>query len=198
MLTGLLTCQQMSASIGDAMVLALMAASDVRSCNSVSAQTRTLLCLVCLLLMAGGCSKTPVKPQTTQAPGYNQGEDSHWIITELYRQYQEWQGIPYRYGGTNRQGVDCSGMVQLTFRDRFQKSLPRTTLLQSQLGHFVTKDQLQAGDLVFFKTGEKIRHVGIYIEDGKFLHVSTKKGVMVSRLTDYYWRDRYQYARRVW
>jgi len=50
---------------------------------------------------------------------------------------------------------------------------------------------------VFFKTGEKLRHVGIYIEDEKFLHVSTKKGVMISRLGDYYWRDRYQYARRV-
>ena len=170
---------------------------EVRSCKSVSVHTRTLLCLLCLILMISGCSQAPVKSHSGHSPAYNQADDSNWMITELYRQYQDWQGVPYRYGGTNRQGVDCSAMVQLTFRDRFQKTLPRTTLQQSRLGHSVEQHQLQAGDLVFFKTGAKLRHVGIYIEDEKFLHVSTKKGVMVSRLTDYYWRDRYQYARRV-
>jgi len=167
----------------------------------VSAQTRTLLCLVCLALMLSGCARTMVSPeevarQSQPAPSYSSASH-HSLVPLLYRQHDQWKGAPYRYGGTNRRGVDCSGLVYVTFRDKLNQTVPRTTAQQSKLGQAVSRSQLQAGDLVFFKTGEKLRHVGIYIEDEKFLHVSTKKGVMISRLGDYYWRDRYQYARRV-
>jgi len=61
----------------------------------------------------------------------------------------------------------------------------------------VPRDELRAGDLVFFNTEFKGRHVGIYLEEGRFLHVSTKRGVMISSLGEDYWRERYWQSRRV-
>ncbi|MAK89824.1 MAG: hypothetical protein CMI13_01115 [Oleibacter sp.] len=115
----------------------------------------------------------------------------------IYAQYEQWKGTPYAYGGVNRSGMDCSGLVYVTYRDEFATQLPRTTAKQMYSGTQVRRDQLQPGDLVFFNTSYKSRHVGIYIEDKKFLHVSTSKGVMISRLDDYYWKDRFTQARRV-
>lgn len=97
----------------------------------------------------------------------------------------------------SKRGIDCSGLVYTTYRDQLGIELPRTTRYQSQIGKAVKRNALRTGDLVFFKTSRKVRHVGIYIEDNKFLHASTKHGVMISKLTDYYWRDKYWHARRV-
>ena len=77
------------------------------------------------------------------------------------------------------------------------KKVPRTTSQLSNLGTRIKKDQLRPGDLVFFKTGIKIRHVGIYVEKGKFLHASTSKGVIISRLNNVYWNKHFWQARRV-
>ena len=63
--------------------------------------------------------------------------------------------------------------------------------------NFIDEKNLEEGDLVFFKTSVKVRHVGIYIENGKFIHASTKEGVTISRLSDYYWKDKYSHSRRV-
>lgn len=97
----------------------------------------------------------------------------------------------------NRRGVDCSGFVYRTYSDKLETELPRTTELQAKLGVPARWDQLQAGDLVFFKTSHKVRHVGMYLEKGRFLHVSTRRGVMISSLDHGYWRDHYWMARRL-
>ena len=90
------------------------------------------------------------------------------------------------------------GFVYLTYRDNFSIQLPRTTEQQLQRGVKVnTQADLKAGDLVFFKTGIWQRHVGIYLEKRKFLHVSTKKGVIISHLDNPYWKKRYWSAIRV-
>ena len=116
---------------------------------------------------------------------------------KLYTQYKEWKGVRYRFGGLNKKGVDCSGFVYLTFKSRLGKKIPRTTKLQSTLGMAVDKRKLRTGDLVFFKTSASVRHVGIYLEDGKFMHASKKRGVMISRLDNVYWRSKYWKARRI-
>lgn len=123
--------------------------------------------------------------------------DSKVVKKKLYQQYDQWQGVKYKLGGLNKSGVDCSGLVYTTYLGNFGVALPRTTKLQTQVGKEIPRKQLRAGDLVFFKTGFKVRHVGIYIENDKFLHASTKRGVMISKLSDYYWKDRYWHARRV-
>ncbi|OMH38359.1 hypothetical protein BGP75_07060 [Motiliproteus sp. MSK22-1] len=115
----------------------------------------------------------------------------------LYAQYLEWRGTPYRLGGNSRQGVDCSSFVQQTFSQRLGISLPRTTAEQHRIGKSVARNQLQTGDLIFFKTEVKVRHVGIYLGDQVFLHASTSQGVTLSRLDNVYWSPRYWKAKRV-
>lgn len=113
------------------------------------------------------------------------------VVGELYRQHREWQGVRYRLGGINKTGIDCSGFVQLTYQSKLGVSLPRTARQQSKLGIEIRKHQLEAGDLVFFRTGPTSKHVGIYLEKNKFLHVSQRKGVTISQMDNVYWKSRY-------
>ncbi|MFB6324999.1 endopeptidase [Pantoea deleyi] len=148
--------------------------------------------LLILVLLLTGCSH--------HAPPVNgRLSDSITVIAELNDQLGNWHGTPYRYGGMSRRGVDCSGFVYLTFRDRFALQLPRTTSAQSDIGTRISKDELLPGDLVFFKTGrgENGLHVGIYDSDNAFIHASTSQGVTRSSLDNVYWRKVFWQARRI-
>lgn len=106
-------------------------------------------------------------------------------------------GVPYKFGGTTPQGFDCSGFVWYVFNKHFQK-LPRTADTQFKAGKPVFKNELQRGDLVFFTTYESgPSHCGIYLENGRFVHASSSRGIMISRLDDFYWKPRYLGARRI-
>lgn len=111
--------------------------------------------------------------------------------------YQQWRGTPYRLGGTSKAGIDCSAFVQIGLAEVFQQKLPRTTGEQVRQGKWVAITELKEGDLVFFKTGRTLRHVGIYLGESRFLHASTSQGVMISNLKNPYWRSTYWQARRV-
>jgi probable lipoprotein NlpC len=125
--------------------------------------------------------------------------DSIAVIAGLNDQLQTWHGTPYRYGGMSRSGVDCSGFVLMTMRDKFDLQLPRDTRTQSKIGTEIDKDDLLPGDLVFFKTGsgESGLHVGIYDTNNQFIHASTSRGVMRSSLDNVYWRKNFWQARRI-
>ncbi|MBW7459045.1 C40 family peptidase [Paenibacillus sepulcri] len=106
-------------------------------------------------------------------------------------------GTPYRTAGTTTKGFDCSGFTMYVF-DKLGVSISHSSSAQSKLGKKVVKDDLIAGDLVFFNTnGRGISHVGIYVGDGKFAHSSSSKGVTISSLSDSYYVKRYVTARRV-
>lgn len=106
-------------------------------------------------------------------------------------------GTKYKTAGTTTKGFDCSGFTSYVFR-KFGIELPRTSAAQSKTGKKVDKDDLQAGDLVFFNTsGKGVSHVGIYVGDGKFAHSSSSKGVTITKLSDSYYAKRYLGARRV-
>lgn len=152
---------------------------------------RVLFFLALLLMLMGGCSSTPPYGDFT-APDPRAG-----LRAELYQQYLAWAGTPYRLGGLDQRGVDCSGLVYRVYRDLYGRQLPRTTEAQADLGRKVGADELQTADLVFFKTGWKTRHVGIYIGQGQFLHASTSRGVMISSLKNPYWQSHYWTARRL-
>jgi len=124
----------------------------------------------------------------------NQDELLYYL---LRKEYAQWQGTPFRLGGDNRQGIDCSALVQQIYHDSFSVDLPRTTESQALQGQFVYKTQLQVGDLVFFKTGWNTRHVGIYIGKDEFIHASTSKGVITSSLNNVYWKPKYWQAKRI-
>ncbi len=117
-------------------------------------------------------------------------------VQKLYAQYNSWRGVKYRVGGMSKQGVDCSGFVQLTYKQQFNKKLPRTTELLSTAGKPIKIKNLRPGDLVFFKTGWSQRHVGIYVGKGEFMHASSSRGVRISNLTNPYWTDAYWMSRR--
>ena len=152
--------------------------------------------LFAILIFFMGCALKPVQPGAPDIPS-SLGNDSSWIKSELYAQYQSWKNVGYRHGGMSRKGVDCSGFVHITFRERFGVALPRKTSRMARQGVQIMQRDLIPGDLVFFKTGTFTQHVGIYLEHGKFLHASTSEGVTVSRMGSNYWRRCFWQARRI-
>lgn len=119
------------------------------------------------------------------------------VHAALMAQHTEWRGTPYRLGGNTRQGIDCSAFVQITLRDHFRVSVPRTTEYQAQMGVAVPRSDIQIGDLVFFRTGRNTRHVGFYVGQGRFLHASTSVGVTINGLDEPYWRNAFWQVRRL-
>lgn len=154
------------------------------------------LFILSLLLLLAGCQSSPPRSSLGSSPmleGTSQVTEQQ-TLQQLYAQHQQWQGTPYRLGGQSRSGIDCSAFVQTTFSDRFGITLPRTTGQQITVGKQVAKAELQAGDLVFFRNGQ---HVGIYLEEDKFLHASTRLGVTISSMNNVYWSRKYWRSIRV-
>lgn len=105
-------------------------------------------------------------------------------------------GSPYSFGSLGPSAFDCSGYTSYVFR-QMGISLPRTASSQAYAGVKVAKANLQKGDLVFFNTYGGISHVGIYIENGNFIHASSYgSGVVVSNINDSYYAPRYVTAAR--
>ena len=114
-------------------------------------------------------------------------------------QASKFYGSGYKWGGITKGGMDCSGFVYTAFRLN-GIYLKRDSYLQAEEGLDVLPEELQAGDLVFFKSGKanRIDHVGIYAGDGNFIHSSRgKKGVAVSSLSDEPFRNNFVGAKRV-
>ncbi|AZI33610.1 C40 family peptidase [Kaistella carnis] len=124
-------------------------------------------------------------------------------IDDILTEAESYLGTPYRYGGTTRNGIDCSAFVLSVFGASAGLNLPRVAASQAQEGERVEKSELQKGDLVFFSHSRgRISHVGIVesvSEDGtvKFIHAATSRGVMVSSLNDSYWGPKFRFAKRV-
>lgn len=104
----------------------------------------------------------------------------------LYQSIDEWYGVPYKLGGTTKQGIDCSAFVQTIFTSAFGIALPRTARDQYNSTRRISQTQLQEGDLLFFNTRGGVSHVGIYLQNNKFVHASVA-GVMISDMFDPYY-----------
>lgn len=125
------------------------------------------------------------------------------FVFQMLSEAESYLGVPYRYGGTTRRGIDCSAFVQRVF-EIFDHELPRVSAAQAKEGHSVTKNELRAGDLVFFATSGRgrVSHVGIVHNvsdqgDIEFIHASSSQGVTVTPLSNSYWSKRYLYAKRI-
>lgn len=107
------------------------------------------------------------------------------------------QGVPYRYGGVDPNGYDCSGFVQEVFRLAGYQ-VPRMADAQFEELERVDREDLSVGDLVFFDIdGSGISHVGIFVGEGRFLHASSSMGVVESHLEEEYYARRFAGAARL-
>lgn len=119
-------------------------------------------------------------------------------IERLFSSVRAQLGTEYRWGGTSLGGFDCSGFVKYLYEESFQLLMPRTSADMASLGRVVPRMKLRPGDLVFFSnTGKTIDHVGIYMGDNSFAHVSTSRGVRIDRLDSQYYDRRYACAARI-
>ena len=116
---------------------------------------------------------------------------------------KQFNGVRYKYGGTTKKGMDCSGLVFTSFKNE-NILLPRTTKNLSNYGNWIDLKDVKKGDLLFFatkKNSNRINHVGIVtdsrIGNVEFIHASTSNGVMVSNLAERYWYFAFVQARRV-
>jgi cell wall-associated NlpC family hydrolase len=109
-----------------------------------------------------------------------------------------YRGVPYRNGGSDPSGFDCSGFVQYVFR-QVGTVLPREVREQFRVGDVINRDEVRPGDLVFFETVSRgASHVGLAIGSGEFVHAPSSRGVVrIERLTSTYWAQRYVGARRI-
>ncbi|AHG18441.1 hydrolase [Chania multitudinisentens RB-25] len=148
-------------------------------------------------LSASASTSTTTQQDFFNSASAQSGHNDTQRLNKILTHYDEWEGVRYKLGGSTRKGIDCSAYMQRIFADEFDLNLPRSSQEQMKLGAKVAKENLNTGDLVFFKTSARERHVGVYIGEGKFVHASSKVGVTVSRLDNQYWKTRYVQARRI-
>ncbi|GAA5644701.1 murein DD-endopeptidase MepS/Murein LD-carboxypeptidase [Vibrio proteolyticus] len=142
-------------------------------------------------------SALPQDQVNTVTPYRQQIQANQALRQSFMKVFQRWKGAPYRLGGETKSGVDCSAFVQIAYRDANNLSLPRTTWSQAKYGKEIEYDNARTGDLVFFRTSRTTRHVGVYLGNKQFMHASTSKGVIISRLDNPYWASKFWHFRRV-
>lgn len=166
----------------------------------MSIKNIVILCIYgCLIVGCGSLERKEAsfKKQHKATITKDDKTSTHAVKNILYAKYRKWQGVRYQFGGLSRNGIDCSGFVQVIYKSGLGIELPRTTQLQSRAGRKINKSDLKTGDLVFFRTDSSSRHVGIYLEDKKFIHASRTKGVTISRLDNTYWKSKYWKSIRI-
>ncbi len=117
---------------------------------------------------------------------------------DFIKMIASWIGVPYKFGGCSREGIDCSCFVNTFYNEFYGITLRRRAEDMQMDIHAVNIDELQQGDIIFYKIkGQKISHVGIYISKKRFVHASTSKGVMINSLDEAYYAKYYSGAGRV-
>lgn len=149
------------------------------------------LSLLLLLTSCGSSKRTTVKDISTTK------------TERIIKQAQAFSGTRYKFGGTTRKGMDCSGLIYVAFQKE-NIVLPRISRDMAQRGKPVKNKDIDKGDLLFFRTSKsskRINHVGLVTKvDGDniyFIHATTSKGVLTSNLNERYWNRAYVMARRV-
>ncbi|WP_405201339.1 C40 family peptidase [Dokdonia sp. LLG6352-1] len=149
------------------------------------------LSLLLLLTSCGSSKRTAVKEISTTK------------TERIIKQAQAFSGTRYKFGGTTRKGMDCSGLIYVAFQKE-NIVLPRVSRDMAQRGKPIKNKDIDKGDLLFFRTSKsskRINHVGLVTkvdgDDIYFIHATTSKGVLTSNLNERYWNRAYVMARRV-
>lgn len=108
----------------------------------------------------------------------------------LFKILDDWIGTKYKLGGSTKDGIDCSALMQILFTSLYGITLPRTAREQYNFSRKISRAELKEGDLVFFNTIGGVSHVGMYLQNNKFIHASSG-GVTISDLYEDYWMKRF-------
>ena len=167
---------------------------------------KILLLLISLMIVVscGSRKSTTTKPSSVPlrhlTSDFN-GRNSN-AVDKILSEAEDFLGTPYKLGGTSKTGLDCSGLVIVSFGNKVK--LPRRSQDQAQQGKRIEVENIKPGDLLFFDTTNSggVTHVGIVKEirnqgEITFIHASTTHGVMISSLNDRYWNKAFLFARRV-
>ena len=176
-----------------------------RKCHRFRSSAIRLVCALLFMLFCCCALKTsplidshePLRTRETLEENKSLPETAPVIERQIREAVRRLSGTPHKMGGIDQTGIDCSGFVKKIYNELFQIQLPRSTELQVRMGTTVDSGQLRIGDLVFFHPPNKIRHVGIYLSNGEFAHVSTAQGVTISSLYSDYWRNAYWTSKRI-
>ena len=125
-----------------------------------------------------------------QQPNYSPALEARGNIVQLALQEL---GTPYKYGGSHpKEGFDCSGLMTYIHKNGAGVKIPRTAAQQRNRSRTVAYNALQPGDMLFFKTGSKTNHVGVYIGDRKFVHAPNRRSrVKVTSMDNSYWHSKF-------
>jgi cell wall-associated NlpC family hydrolase len=165
---------------------------------------RYLLLLLVISISFTSCKSKQTAKVVTKKRTTPKTQPSAKVSSEIYsiiKHAESFKGTRYKYGGTTKRGMDCSGLVYVAFQ-KANIAIPRTTSDLSKHGNWVDLKKVQKGDLLFFatrKNSRKINHVGIVTstKNGiEFVHASTSKGVITSSLSERYWYFAFVQARR--
>lgn len=123
--------------------------------------------------------------------------------SDIIKTAMDYNGTPYRYGGTTKRGMDCSGLVYVSFKEH-GIPLERVSAEMAKQGEKIKLKEVEKGDLLFFTTSKnrrRINHVGLVVSarggDIQFIHSTTSRGVLVSSLSEGYWNYAFNQARRI-
>jgi lipoprotein Spr len=164
-----------------------IAAATVSSCKSKKATTHN----------------SPVASQPARKEYKDLSEKLHLEIDKkdnikLYQFVSEWLGVPHKDGGCDKRGTDCSCFVRMAYDHAYRIILPRNSAEMFKQSERIRQGELKEGDLVFFKIkSTKVSHVGVYLKDNWFAHVSSSKGVMINSLDEDYYQKYYVGAGKV-
>lgn len=140
---------------------------------------------------------TAVETPRGSGSHHQPSRDASRVIEEARR----WLGVPYRYGGNDRGGIDCSGLVCAVFVRALEIKLPRSSREQAGWCRSIRRSDLRPGDLVFFTSraggNGNISHVAIYIGNNSIIHSTSSRGVIISDLDENYWRTHFKCCGRV-
>jgi lipoprotein Spr len=145
------------------------------------------------------------KPATcVEKPCLKTFYESHCLVPDsacspyLYYQVYDWLGTRYKYSGSSKKGIDCSGFVNEVYKNAYCIELNRSSGSMFTQVKPVEKDELQEGDILFFKIRKnQISHVGVYLGNNKFAHASVHSGVIVSDLDEAYYKKYFYKGGRV-
>jgi hypothetical protein len=160
-----------------------------------------------LALMSIGCVEPEIRYVRDSEGNTHVYVPAHWDYRTTYKVPEErlrriaesYLGVRYKNSGMSRDGVDCSGLVCLVFKEVNQANLPRSSRKMWKLGSSVSVSDARPGDFVFFRGGlfSMINHVGIYMGNQTFIHASSSNGVIYSSLDDEYYKKHFAGIRRI-